>query len=69
MFWITELTEFGSDFQLQFLQNKDSNSQNLDHTPLTQETQQTGMSTVTFVSDSTFFTRRHIGVLHTFSKP
>lgn len=34
MFWVTELTEFGSDFQLHFLQNNDCNSENL-HLPYT----------------------------------
>lgn len=40
MFWVAELPEFGSDFQLRLLQNNDCNSQNLHHTFLTQETQQ-----------------------------
>lgn len=54
MFWVTELTEFGSDFQLQLLQNNDCNSQNLDQIFLTQETQQIGVRRVTCVSHSTF---------------
>ena len=68
MFWVAELTEFGSGFQLQLLQNNDCNSQNLHRTFLTQETQQIGMSIVTCVSNSTFFTRLHLVFLHTFSK-